>query len=103
MILLVSFAVPAVTSLSKSNNLAGAGRVVANMLTVARSEAINRRALIRFEIATDWPTEPRSAYRKFTLVQHDPATGTDTQLTGWETLPSGTVFQPQDPLGGSAP
>ena len=101
MILVISFAAPAVTGLSKGNNLTTAGRVVSNLLTIARSEAINRRALIRFEIATNWPADSSYAYRKFTLVQHDVATGTDTQLTGWETLPNGTVFQSQDPAAGN--
>lgn len=98
-LLLVAALVPAVTSLSKSNNINNAGRMVSNVLTVARSEAINRRALIRFEIATSWPGDLDAAYRKFTLVQHDLTTGTDTQLTKWETLPGGVIFNPQDPGG----
>lgn len=100
-ILLLAFTIPAVTGLSKSNSLNSGGRIVANLLTIARSEAINRRALIRFEIATDWPGDFSSAYRKITLVQHDLTTGTDTQLTKWETLPTGVIFQPQDPSPGS--
>ena len=91
------FTIPAVVGISKSNNLNNAGRIVSNLLTVARSEAIARRSLIRFEVATTWPSDPAYAYRKFAIVQHDAATGTDTQLTGWETLPNGTVFQSQDP------
>ena len=102
-LLLAAALVPAVTSLSKSNNVNTGGRMVSNLLTVARSEAINRRALIRFEVATDWPGDPASAYRKITLVQHDLTSGTDTQLTKWETLPVGMVFQPQDPAAGAGP
>lgn len=97
--IILAFTVPAVVGISKSNNLNSAGRLVSNTLTIARSEAINRRALIRFEVATTWPSDAAYAYRKFTLVQHDAASGIDTQLTGWETLPTGTIFQPQDPLG----
>jgi type II secretory pathway pseudopilin PulG len=100
-LLLIGALVPAVTSLTKSNNLSTAGRIVSNVLTVARSEAINRRALIRFEVATSWPGDPDAAYRKFTLVQHDLTTGADTQLTKWETLPAGVIFNPQDPTPGS--
>lgn len=100
-LLLLAALVPAVTSLTKSNNINTAGRIVSNVLTVARSEAINRRALIRFEVATSWPGDPDAAYRKFTLVQHDVTTGTDTQLTKWETLPGGVIFSPQDPTPGS--
>ena len=98
-LLLVAALVPAVTSLSKSNNINSAGRMVSNVLTVARSEAINRRGLIRFEVATSWPGDPDAAYRKFTLVQHDLTSGADTQLTKWETLPAGVIFNPQDPGG----
>src|SRR4051794_11065680 len=100
--IILAFTLPAVVGISKSNNLNTAGRVMSNLLTIARSEAINRRTLVRFEIATTWPNDPTYAYRKFTLVQHDVQTGTDTQLTGWETLPTGTVFEPQDPLAGKA-
>jgi type II secretory pathway pseudopilin PulG len=100
-ILLVAALVPAVTSLSKSNNINTAGRMVSNVLTVARSEAINRRALVRFEVATSWPSDPEAAYRKFTLVQHDLNSGADTQLTKWETLPAGVIFNPQDPTPGA--
>ncbi len=99
-ILLVAV-VPAVTSLSKSNNINTAGRMVANSLTIARSEAINERTLIRFEVVTDWPNNLAAAYRKFTLVQHDLTSGTDKQLTKWETLPDGMIFNPQDPTPGS--
>lgn len=100
-LLLVAALVPAVTSLSKSNNLNAAGRMVSNVLTVARSEAINRRGLIRFEVATSWPGDLDAAYRKFTLVQHDLTSGVETQLTKWETLPAGVIFNPQDPNPGS--
>jgi hypothetical protein len=100
-LLLVAALVPAVTSLSKSNSINTAGRMVSNVLTVARSEAINRRALIRFEVATSWPGDTEAAYRKFTLVQHDLTSGIDTQLTKWETLPAGVIFNPQDPTPGS--
>ena len=102
-LILLAATVPAVIGLSKSNSLNSAGRIVTNILTIARSEAINRRTLVRFEIATTWSTDPTSAYRKFTLVQHDVTSGTDTQLTGWETLPTGTIFERQDPLGTSPP
>lgn len=100
-VIVLAFTVPAVTSLSKTNNLNSAGRLVSNLVTVARSEAINRRTLIRFEVATAWPADFTYSYRKVTLVQHDVASGNDTQLTKWETLPSGIIFQPQDPTPGS--
>lgn len=103
MLVVLAFSVPVITGLSKSNNLNSGARLVANLLTIARSEAINRRALIRFEVATTWPTSDyASAYRKMTLFQHDVATATDTQITKWETLPVGISFQPTDPTVGNA-
>lgn len=100
--MILAFTLPAVVGISRGNNMSAAGRAMSNLLTIARSEAINRRTLVRFEIATTWPLNPTYAYRKFTLVQHDVETGTDTQLTSWETLPTGAIFQNQDPLGGNA-
>jgi prepilin-type N-terminal cleavage/methylation domain-containing protein len=100
-ILVLSFSIPAVTGLTRSNNLNSGGRLVSNLMSIARSEAINRRALIRFEVATDWPNDSSASYRKITLVQHDASTGTDTQLTKWETLPDGVTLQPQDPNPGT--
>ena len=100
-LLLVGALIPAVTSLTKSNNLTNGGRIVSNVLTTARSEAISRRALIRFEVATSWPGDADAAYRKFTLVQHDLTSGADTQLTKWDTLPAGVMFNPEDPTPGS--
>jgi prepilin-type N-terminal cleavage/methylation domain-containing protein len=99
--LVAAFTIPALTGLTRAGDLNSASRLVTNLLTVARSEAINRRVLIRFEIATAWPPDTNAAYRKITLVQHDATAGTDTQLTAWETLPSGVTFQPQDPSPGN--
>lgn len=101
--LLLVAVIPAVVSLSASNNVNTGGRLVSNLLTIARSEAINRRSLVRFEVATKWPNDVSSSYRKITLVQHDLTTGVDTQISKWETLPTGVVFKIQDPLGAAAP
>ena len=48
LLVIAGFAVPALTTLSGGNGLSSGGRIVANLLTVARSEAINRHASIRF-------------------------------------------------------
>ncbi len=100
-IIILAFAAPVVTSLSKSNNLNSAGRIVANHLTIARSEAINTRSLIRFEIATTWPNDPSNAYRKIVVVKHDSTTGADTPISNWQTLPTGVVFQDPSALAGA--
>jgi prepilin-type N-terminal cleavage/methylation domain-containing protein len=100
-LLVAGFTIPALTGLSGGNNLSAGGRVVANLLTVARSEAINRRAPIRFQVATSWPADPTQAYRKIALVQHDPVSNTDSQITGWQTLPTGVLVKDRTPLPNS--
>lgn len=99
--ILLVLVVPAVTTLSKADNLTTAGRIVSNLLTVARSEAINSRSLIRFEIATTWPSEAANAYRKVVVTKHDSTTGVDTPLTNWQALPTGVVFQDPSTLAGA--
>jgi hypothetical protein len=91
--ILMTLVIPALVALSASNGLSTGGRVVSNLLTIARSEAINRRTSIRFEVATTWPADPTQAYRKLTLVQYDNVALTYTQLTGWQTLPTGVALK----------
>jgi Tfp pilus assembly protein FimT len=91
--ILMALVIPALVALSASNGLSTGGRVVSNLLTIARSEAINRRTSIRFEVATTWPADPSQAYRKVAIVQHDAVSGTDTQLTNWQTLPTGIALK----------
>jgi prepilin-type N-terminal cleavage/methylation domain-containing protein len=91
LVLIAALTIPALTALSGSHGLSTGGRIVSNLLTVARSEAINRRASVRFEVATSWPADPTQVYRKIALVQHDSVSNTDTQITGWQTLPNGVL------------
>jgi prepilin-type N-terminal cleavage/methylation domain-containing protein len=107
MILILGFTIPAVTSLTKSNSLNTGGRLVANLLTTARSEAINQRRLIQLRIVTKWMnssgTEDTSAsYRKFSVWRkpqpEDSQQSTDpndfyVQVSKWETLPTGITFE----------
>jgi type II secretory pathway pseudopilin PulG len=105
-ILLAAMA-PIVTSLAKSNNLNTGGRIVANLLTAARSEAINQRRLIQLRVATKWTNssgseDTASSYRKFsvwrkpqpndTLQSSDP-NDPYVQVSKWETLPTGIIFE----------
>jgi Tfp pilus assembly protein FimT len=106
-ILLVAALVPAVTSLSKSNNLNTSGRLVSNLLTTARSEAINQRRLIQVRVVTRWlnsgGTEDTSAsFRKYSVwrrpLPDDNLQSTDpndayVQISKWETLPAGITFE----------
>ena len=98
--IILALSLPAINGLSSSNNLNNGGRTVSNLLAAARSEAINRRSLVRFEIATTWSSNAGDAYRKVVLVQHDSTAGTDTPITNWQTLPTGVVFQDPSTLTG---
>lgn len=105
-ILLVAV-IPAVTSLTKSNSLNAGGRLVSNILTSARSEAINQRRLIQVRVVTKWKnssgTEDTSAsYRKFSVWRRSrpddtqqPSDPNDPyiQISRWETLPTGATFE----------
>jgi type II secretory pathway pseudopilin PulG len=106
-LLLAAALVPAVTSLSKSNNLNTSGRLVSNLLTSARSEAINQRRLVQVRVVTKWldsaGTEDTSAsYRKFSVWRKPQAEDTQqsadpndpyVQISKWETLPAGITFE----------
>ncbi len=99
--ILLGLALPAVTSLNKSNALNNAGRLFTNLLTTARSEAITRRTVVRLEIATTWP-DPIYNYRKLALTAATLNAGgtayTYQQIGKWETLDDGVVFEINDPL-----
>jgi prepilin-type N-terminal cleavage/methylation domain-containing protein len=107
-VIVLAFTVPAVTSLSKSNSMNTGGRLVANILTGARSEAINQRHLVQIRVATKWMslssgTEDTSAsYRKFSVWRlpqpDDSQQSVDPsdpyiQISKWETLPAGVTFE----------
>ncbi len=104
-VVLLALAVPAATTITKSSNLNNAGRLITNLLTVARSEAINQRTIVRVEIATDWPPDAAYRFRKATITKAVLDTASNSyrfqQITGWETLPDGITFEINDPAGSS--
>lgn len=104
-IVLLAFTIPAITGLSKSNTLNTAGRLVSNILSAARSEAINQRRMVQVRIATKWMNgskeDTASSYRKLSVWRRpqpddaqQAASSSDPyiQVTKWETLPTGVVF-----------
>ena len=99
-VVLIALALPAVTSLNKSNALNNAGRLFTNLLTTARSEAITRRTVVRLEVATTWP-DPAYNYRKLALTAATLNAGGTAynyqQFGKWETLDNGVVFEVQNP------
>ena len=104
--LLLALAVPAITSMSRSGSLNNSGRLFINLLSVARSEAIARRTVVRVEVATSWP-DPAFNCRKATLTAATlNAAGTAytyQQIGAWETIDNGVVFEIKDPLPVSPP
>ncbi len=99
-IILLALAVPTIRGLS-ANQLSNSGRLFTNLLTIARSEAINRRTIVRVEIATNWPPDPTLSFRRATIAAATlNAAGAYVyrQITGWETLPQGVIFEPTDPV-----
>ncbi len=97
-VILIGLTVPAVISLGKSDNLNTAARLVSNLLTVARSEAINGNAHVQLRVVTDkWQTasgtdDSTAHYAKFSLWKEGSAATVFSQFTAWETLPAGVVM-----------
>ena len=101
--LILGATIPAVLSLSKSDNLNAAARMVGNLMTVARTTAIETNAHVQLRIVTtDWkPTtgtdDPTAHYRKLSLWKLDADQGKFLQLSNWETLPTGIAVVSSDP------
>jgi prepilin-type N-terminal cleavage/methylation domain-containing protein len=95
-VMLTFLVAPAMTALSKSNSLSNGGRVLSNLLTTARTQAINQRTIVRLEIATVWPLDASQNFRKVTIAQYDLASSSFKQVSGWETLPQPIVIEPKD-------
>ena len=102
-LLITGFTVPAVVSLGKSNNLNTAARLVGNLLTVARSQAINGNSHIQVRVVTDqWLTagsdDTTAHYRKISLWQRGSTETAFSQITAWQMLPAGiTLDSSPDP------
>jgi hypothetical protein len=94
-IAIVSAALPALSGSLQGSALNTGTRTAMNLLTVARTEAITRRELVRFAVAPDWRNASSAGYRKFSLWA-SPTGDADSwrQISRWEELPAGIVFDP---------
>jgi prepilin-type N-terminal cleavage/methylation domain-containing protein len=107
--LLSVLALPALSSLNNSNGLTAAGRLVANLAAVARSEAINRRTLVQLRVLTTRNSgidDVTLHYRKLSLWKLDQTKSPPayTQFSSWETLPVGVLIDPStDPVSTAKP
>jgi Tfp pilus assembly protein FimT len=105
--LLLVVTIPAVTTLSKSNNLNTSGRLVSNILTTARSEAINQRRLVQVRFVTKWinsagSEDTTASFHKFSVwrlpqpddsLQSNDPNDPYVQISKWETLPNGISLE----------
>lgn len=111
--LLMVLIAPAVTTLSKADNLNSGGRLVSNILTTARAEAITRRRLVQVRFVTKWTNsggaeDTSSSYHKFSVWEFPQADDAQqssdpndsyVQISKWETLPNGIIFEPNTDPG----
>ena len=99
MAVLSVLALPAINSLGNSTRLSAAGRLVSNLVSVARSEAINQRTLVQLRVLTTNQTggdDLTVHYRKLSLwklAQTGTYAGTYVQFSSWETLPEGVMIE----------
>jgi len=98
MAVISTFAVTALNTLGGSDKVASGGRLLSNMVSIARSEAINRRTLVQLRIITtnqSGATDTNS-YRKMSLWFMDQTQSSEPylQLSKWETLPDGIIVEP---------
>lgn len=112
----VALTVPAVTSLSSAGGVNAAGRLISDLLTAARSDAINQRTRVQLRVVTRWrdggTEDIAAAYRKMSVWRLDQAKQTQTpppsdlysQVSKWEMLPTGIMLDPNtDPASASPP
>jgi len=92
MALLVGIAIPAVRGISESNRLSSASRMVSNLLSVARTEAVTKRTMTRFVVVNSWESHPEAQGRRVSVWMKDVSNGSWAQVTKWEDMPTGVSF-----------
>jgi len=97
-LLLAALSVPAINSMGSANRLNSSARLVSNMMTMARSEAINSRSPVQLRIVTDKWTAGSENYdahfRKISLWRYDRSENEYVQASKWQSLPPGVIIQP---------
>jgi Tfp pilus assembly protein FimT len=92
--LMAGISIPAVTTLSQANQISSAARVVSNLMSLARSEAVTKGTQTRFVVITGWSQKQEAEYRRFSVWRYDQGNGTWLQATKWEEMPQGIAFDP---------
>jgi prepilin-type N-terminal cleavage/methylation domain-containing protein len=90
-------ATSAVQGLASSGGLKTGARVLAGMLTVARSEAIARHTVVRFAVAMPEQGDGGRGLRRVGLWAWDNEAEIFIPISKWEELPMGVVLEPQFP------
>ena len=94
---LSGISIPAMQSPTASASLSTGAREFANLITLARSEAIARHNVIRFAVATEVKDGSSTQLRKASLWEWNEESQQYAQLTAWQQLPSGVAIEPTLP------
>jgi prepilin-type N-terminal cleavage/methylation domain-containing protein len=92
--ILAGLTVPAVRGLTGAASLNAGTRKFADLLNLARSEAIVRHTIVRFVIVRDWEKNEDFNLRKVGLWAWDQEVKAFLPMTGWQELPIGIVLEP---------
>lgn len=88
------FSVPAMQTLNGGGNLSQSANKFADLLGLARSEAIARHTVVRFAVARDWQGKPDNNLRKYSLWAWDVEVQRFLQIGDWQDLPAGITLDP---------
>lgn len=96
---MVTLLVPAFTSIGKANALNTSGNHVVNLINLARENSMSKNVMTALVVLTD--SSMADANRSLVLMELDPTTdgsqpspGNWRQISGWETLGSGVIVDP---------
>ncbi|MDB6152609.1 MAG: prepilin-type N-terminal cleavage/methylation protein [Chthoniobacteraceae bacterium] len=95
--LMAGLTVPAVKGLSGSNNLNTGARKFADLLSLARSEAIARHAVVRFVVAKEWESKADASLRNVSLWVWNAEVERYFQLSPWQEMPVGVTLEQASP------
>lgn len=98
LLVMAGLAIPALTTIGKSSQLSNGGRLLSNLLTISRSEAINQRTLMQLRVVTKWQSgnpasDNAAAYHKVSIWKMDPVTRVFSQMSKWEALSDSIILE----------
>jgi len=91
-VMMTGLAVPTFTNIGKTNSLSSSGNQVANLLNLARQNSMSKNSMTALVVQTD--SQTNNAYRSIALMELPNQSKLWKQISGWETLPSGTIVDP---------